>query len=1141
MAGVWILAVFVVTSACWMQFTVGTCPAGKFGDSCNYSCHCGHSCNKTTGVCGGGCDRGWVGGHRGTCQKENIAYKKRATTSSGIYRSAWSADKAVDGNRDQDVLHNSCYHSVSPPSVWTVDLGQQYRIHDVRIYNRHLYVYLIRSAVLSLSNSSNSTLGVPCYTFPNNTATGNSVYEVICDGRGRYFTITHNTNYLNLCEVEIYVCSQGSFGTDCSHFCHCSDGPCDGVSGICAGDCRPGWRGQNCSIECDQDHYGVNCNDLCGNRNCAADTSSCDRHTGSCDTGCLPGWTAVDCTQECSETYGQNCSKQCSDRNCAEHSPCDHVTGSCVPGCKAGWMRIDCILFVNIVMIILHLFMLKLASPICMVRIVPRPALPDTVRGTHPVTQRGDCDTGCETGWTETDCTACDSQHYGPNCTKNCTSRHCASNSSCNFKGNCDSGCQTGWIESDCTVFQEAVSSDSPVSVATYAGVVGVVLVGLVLVLIFVFIRRRNLSKKKHGDAELVSKAEQSSQDEGNVYMNVGNDGEKQSTASKKKLIQVQPETPPEKEENRPMKQEEEGEPGEKGKEGEPIHEEEKKEDTEEEELEENFDSTTQREEAAEVPDRNYYNLEEAGIGRLIPVSTLQARAREFEETPGLAEDEFKRLPDGFIHPYVESQMPKNSGKNRFKGYYPYDYNRVLLQDGDGGGDYINASYVDGYTKDKRYIAAQGPYNNQVVVDFWRMIWEKECRTVVMVTGLVEAGKVKCLRYWPEKSTKKYGDVMVTMVSDTRLSNYTFTNLSVENAKERKKWDVNHLHFTSWPDHGVPDAAALLDFMWRVKVISGQQTQPIIVHCSAGIGRTGTYIAVENLVEQAKAADVVDVVSFVSNMRGQRKNMIQTKEQYMFVYQAVARAVTDGDTSVDVDVIRQMDLGCVSDITFGNRTVRQHLESLRNVQQGNPESFGVRSVHSYTKSNGFFIMTSHPDKEDVWNQVYNSDSHSLITFAVGDLRYLPSVDHPITTKSFAVSMRRSAALSNGILMNTIDINLLDCDDTTCIQHYHIAGSVRDPNINLMIDSFLTWTSDPQRSSSTIISDSLTDCRLLVLVVNIASRLQDDGRVDVINNMRQLYTRLGGPPYTESPRIIVILSNDWQNIRQFWNTISFTRL
>ncbi|XP_067663889.1 fucolectin-6-like [Haliotis asinina] len=182
---------------------LGSCPAGKFGDTCRYSCHCGHSCNQTTGVCGGDCDEGWIGGRGGTCQKENIAYRKYAT-SSGSSKSVWSADKAVDGNREQVLTRDSCFHASDYPSVWTVDLGQQYRIYDVRIYNRNGYAWKIQSAVLSLSNSSSSTPGVPCYTFTSSTATDNSIYDVICDGTGQFFTIYHGWAKLNLCEVEIY-------------------------------------------------------------------------------------------------------------------------------------------------------------------------------------------------------------------------------------------------------------------------------------------------------------------------------------------------------------------------------------------------------------------------------------------------------------------------------------------------------------------------------------------------------------------------------------------------------------------------------------------------------------------------------------------------------------------------------------------------------------------------------------------------------------------------------------------------------------------------------------------------------------------------------------------------------------------------
>ncbi|XP_048243465.1 multiple epidermal growth factor-like domains protein 10 [Haliotis rufescens] len=391
MAGVWILTVIVFTSACWIQVIIGSCSRGTFGDSCSYTCHCGRSCNQTTGVCGGVCDRGWVGGNGGTCQKENVALGKDASSPTALWSSVWTADKAVDGNSNQDVYRHSCFNSEdNVMSSWTVDLGDDYRIHDVRIYHQKLHLARIRTAALYLSNTSNTT-SVPCYTFPSNTSViGNGIYDIVCDGIGRYFTITDPT-HLNLCEVEIYVCSPGVFGVSCNQFCHCLQAACDPVSGVCPGDCRPGWQGDRCDTECDADYYGVNCLNICTNRKCSDVSSSCDRYNGSCDKGCLPGWRGVDCTQECyNGTYGADCNMTCSERKCAGDSSCDHVRGTCTSGCVSGW-------------------------------------------------KGGDCTT------------ACDSQHYGANCDKTCASRHCVGKSSCNSTGHCDKGCETGWTLDDCT------------------------------------------------------------------------------------------------------------------------------------------------------------------------------------------------------------------------------------------------------------------------------------------------------------------------------------------------------------------------------------------------------------------------------------------------------------------------------------------------------------------------------------------------------------------------------------------------------------------------------------------------------------------------------------------------------------------
>ncbi|XP_067663192.1 uncharacterized protein [Haliotis asinina] len=991
MAGVRKLTVSLVLSGYLIQLITGTCSPGKFGESCNYTCHCEDSCNQISGVCGGDCDSGWVGGHGANCQKENVAYRRTASSPTNLYRNSWSADKAVDGNRDQNVYNGSCFNAADNTwALWTVDLGKQYRIYDVKIYQ------------------------------------------------------------------PSHLCSLGLFGETCNEFCHCAKDTCDHVSGLCPGDCRPGWQGDRCDTECDADRYGVNCANSCTGRKCSDVNSTCNRYTGSCDRGCLPGWTGVDCSQECTNgSYGLNCSLTCSERKCAGVSPCHHVNGTCIFGCVSGWME-------------------------------------------------GDCNK------------ACDSQHYGANCIKTCASRHCEGNSSCNSTGHCDSGCKEGWAQADCTGAAQSVPVAGVVGAA-----VGVVLVALVIIFVVLLIRRRHRGKGSSDESVLKETRHDRSKkknvrDEGNTYINVGFDEEVKPALSSKKTPTTSAHVASGSAspvghhvEMRKIQSRDNivvNRPGDS-------------QDPPDMEDEEDYDAHAAQIAPQEVSghaDINYYNLGDARPCHAIPVTSF-AKHVEMEDHPEAAEEEFKRLPDGFIHSYEESKKPKNKGKNRFRGYYPYDYNRVILHDAndDGRGDYINASYLDGYKSEKRYIAAQGPYKTDILVDFWKMIWQEGCNTIVMVTGLVETCKMKCLQYWPEKDTVTFGDIKVTLAARTQLANYTITKLAVLNENEDGERDVNHLQFTSWPDHGVPDTAALLDFMWRVKVISGQQTKPIIVHCSAGIGRTGTYITIDCLVEQAKAEGVVDVVSFVSNMRGQRKNMIQTKEQYLFIYQALARAVSEGDTTLDSTIIRHLDLGQVSDVTMGNLTVQQHLEVLKRSGGGQIKGTMITSVPSYASLNGFFIVSSFPDKEEMWNQVYNSDSHTLITYAAGALDYLPAPDAPVATTRFEVSMSKSTALSDDILLNTVELTLKDNDDTTVIQHYHIMGSARDHSFNSLTDNFLTWTRDPKQGICTVVTESVEEFRLLALLLNIASRLQDDGRVDVINNMRQLYTRLGGPPFTET--------------------------
>ncbi|XP_067678686.1 uncharacterized protein [Haliotis asinina] len=1100
MTGFGIFGVAILTGL--IQLSSGSCTEGMFGDSCRYFCHCRTSCNVTTGACSGPCNSGWIKGGS-MCQKQNIALNKSASITSGS-ATTWSPQKAVDGNSDIDGENTTCFVAGGSQSDWTVDLGRDFQLYDIRIYSRRNYYWRNANSTIYLNNDN----GTICYTFPSKPATANKT-DVTCNGTSRYVTIRNPgiesgfNDSLNICEVEIYACSPGVYGVNCDKFCHCLDSTCDRLTGLCPGDCRPGWQGQRCDTACQTGRYGSNCSKSCDSRHCGTAPVSCDHVTGACAVGCQEGWIGADCSQKCtSGGYGTNCTNPCSERHCAGNASCPHVTGACDYGCKAGWMGVDCKQACNNITYGIN------CNKTCAEREC-------SALNSSCDRLTGACDTGCLPGWIGVDCSECDSKHYGNMCKKSCSSRHCMKNSSCNATGTCNGGCKAGWTGDDCTAVthtlkQQPEGDSFPIAavVGTVAGVVVVLLLALAVILIR---RRRNgCSTRK---ALVTDNVKPLQAEDIGMYMNVGFDkDEKQTSASNKTSaaqIKVRKQNEPQ---DNPAK-EAVFKTGSKGT----------AEDragglglqkVEEEEDNGMSEQPGQVEETSEAPEKDYYNLDNNGGNHVIPVSELQTRVEEM--TPASAEEEFKRLSDGYAHSYDESQQAKNKGKNRFRGYYPYDYNRVVLRGVSDGKerDYINASYLDGYKAEKRYIAAQGPYRPEVVVDFWRMIYQEQSTTVVMVTGLVEAGKMKCLQYWPEKGTSVYGDISVTKETEIHLANYTVTKLSVHNKSEGKIHHVLHFQFTSWPDHGVPYTSALLEFMWRVKVTTRHQTQPIIVHCSAGIGRTGTYIAIESLVDQAAAEGFVDVVSFVSNMRGQRNNMIQTKEQYHFLYQAVAMAVSEGDTSLDADAIRQIDLSRVPFVTMGNRDVHEHLEAWETTVERSHPADDIITVASYTSWKGFFITTSQPDKEDLWNHMHNSDSHTLITMAAENQIFLPSMDSPVSTSRLTARLQTSKLISNNVILNTIGLTENGADVTSAIHHYRVTGSTQDSSINLLIDSLLTWMSDPQRCSCTIVSQSVSEARFLVLLVNIASRLQDDSRVDVISNMRRLHSTLGGPPFSQ---------------------------
>nr|XP_055070295.1 receptor-type tyrosine-protein phosphatase T isoform X10 [Misgurnus anguillicaudatus] len=266
--------------------------------------------------------------------------------------------------------------------------------------------------------------------------------------------------------------------------------------------------------------------------------------------------------------------------------------------------------------------------------------------------------------------------------------------------------------------------------------------------------------------------------------------------------------------------------------------------------------------------------------------------------------EEYEGLAEGQTAPWETAKKEENRNKNRYGNIIAYptdDHTRVRLQplDGDPHSDYINANYIDGYHRPRHYIATQGPMQ-ETVRDFWRMIWQENSASIVMVTNLVEVGRVKCVRYWPDE-TEVYGDIKVTLIETEPLAEYVIRTFTVQKKGHHEIREIRQFHFTSWPDHGVPCyATGLLGFIRQVKFLNPPDAGPITVHCSAGAGRTGCFIAVDVMLDMAESEGVVDIFNCIRELRSQRVNMVQTEEQYVFVHDAILEACLCGNTSIPV-------------------------------------------------------------------------------------------------------------------------------------------------------------------------------------------------------------------------------------------------
>ena len=300
-----------------------------------------------------------------------------------------------------------------------------------------------------------------------------------------------------------------------------------------------------------------------------------------------------------------------------------------------------------------------------------------------------------------------------------------------------------------------------------------------------------------------------------------------------------------------------------------------------------------------------YTSLEE----HVFSVEIVQSEFKE--RVTDLWENEFDQLTEEYNSlGGIEMRYPAEvavsdaiRGKNRYRNILPYDRSRVVLSSDPlvPGSDYINASHIPGSLVSQRFISSQGPKEN-TVNDFWQMLWENRVKHLVMLTRVVERGKKKCEQYWPDKvgDGVHMGPFYVTLVNLVRENLWVSREMVVRKGAKEKQL-VKQFQFVGWPDFEAPRFPQdLILFMRKVKYEIGQDTSTLCVHCSAGVGRSGTFISLFNLMEAIANGSDISIFNVVNDMREYRPQMVQSWAQYRFIYLAVLELI-HGDTSLHMN------------------------------------------------------------------------------------------------------------------------------------------------------------------------------------------------------------------------------------------------